>query len=139
MARKKSGKCANRGANAKGKAAPADFAGYLKGVARPARRALNQMRAVIRSAAPPGASETISYGIPAFKHNERVLVWYAAFSDHCSLFPTASVIEMLKNDLKDFSKSKGTVHFPLNEPLPVALIKKIVKTRAQQTGKKKRA
>jgi len=89
------------------------------------------MRAAIRSALPREATETISYGIPAFKHH-RILVWFAAFSDHCSLFPTAAVIEAFKKELKGFSTSKGTIHFPLNRPLPVALIKKIVKSRVAQ-------
>jgi uncharacterized protein YdhG (YjbR/CyaY superfamily) len=61
-----------------------------------------------------------------------VLVWYAAFSNHCSLFPTAAVTEQFKNELKDFSTSKGTVHFPLDKPMPVALIKKLVKARVRQ-------
>lgn len=89
------------------------------------------MRAAIRSALPRETTETISYGIPAFKHH-RILVWFAAFSDHCSLFPTAAVIEAFKKELKGFSTSKGTIHFPLNKPLPVALIKKIVKARVAQ-------
>ena len=89
------------------------------------------MRAAIRSAVPREATETISYRIPAFKHH-RILVWFAAFSDHCSLFPTAAVIEAFKKELKGFSTSKGTIHFPLNRPLPVALIKKIVKARVAQ-------
>ena len=76
----------------------------------------------------------ISYGIPAFKH-KKVLVWYAAFSKHCSLFPTASVIEAFKDDLKGFIISKGTIQFPLDKPLPTALIKKIVKARVQNESK----
>jgi uncharacterized protein YdhG (YjbR/CyaY superfamily) len=89
------------------------------------------MRATIRSAVPRAAAEVISYGIPAFKQ-KRVLVWYAAFSNHCSLFPTAAIIEKFKNDLKPFSKSKGTIHFPTHKPLPTALIKKLVKARVAQ-------
>jgi uncharacterized protein YdhG (YjbR/CyaY superfamily) len=89
------------------------------------------MRAAIRSAVPKDSVEIISYGIPAFKQ-KRVLVWYAAFSNHCSLFPTAAVIEKFKNDLKPFSKSKGTIHFPTAKRLPTALIKKIVKARVAQ-------
>jgi uncharacterized protein YdhG (YjbR/CyaY superfamily) len=92
------------------------------------------MRATIRSAVPPDAIEIISYGIPAFKH-DRVLVWYAAFSNHCSLFPTAAVIEKFKNELKGFSTSKGTIHFPIDKPLPTALIKKLVKARVAQNRK----
>ena len=89
------------------------------------------MRSAIRQAVPRKATETISYQIPAFKH-KGILVWFAAFSDHCSLFPTAALIEEFKKELKGFSTSKGTIHFPLNKPLPVALIKKIVKARVAQ-------
>ena len=56
-------------------------------------------------------------------------MWYAAFSNHCSLFPGSSVIRTLKNELKDYSTSKGTIQFPVDKPLSAALLKKIVKTR----------
>lgn len=95
------------------------------------------MREAIRSALPAEAAETISYRIPAFKC-KRVLVWFAAFSDHCSLFPTASVIEEFKRQLKGFSTSKGTIHFPLDKPLPTALIKRLVKARVAQNERKER-
>ncbi|HEV8183474.1 MAG TPA: DUF1801 domain-containing protein, partial [Candidatus Angelobacter sp.] len=78
---------------------------------------MQQIRDAIRSVAPPEATEAISYKIPAFKHR-KVLVWYAAFSNHCSLFPTAAVIEQFKNELKGYSTSKGTIHFPLDKPIP---------------------
>ena len=94
------------------------------------------MRAAIRSAVPKDALEIISYGIPAFKQ-KRILVWYAAFSNHCSLFPTAAIIDKFKRDLKPFSTSKGTIHFPTNKPLPTALIKKLVIARVAQTAGKK--
>jgi len=121
----------SRRATAKGRAAPKNVAEYLARVPEPARSALSKMRAAIRSAVPREATETISYRIPAFKHH-GILVWFAAFSDHCSLFPTAAVIEAFKEELKGFSTSKGTIHFPLNRPLPVRLIKKIVKARVAQ-------
>jgi uncharacterized protein YdhG (YjbR/CyaY superfamily) len=104
---------------------------YLARVPAPARSALSKMRAAIRRAVPREARETISYRMPAFKH-KGILVWFAAFSDHCSLFPTAAVIEAFKKELKSFSTSKGTIHFPLNKPLPLALIEKIVKARVAQ-------
>jgi uncharacterized protein YdhG (YjbR/CyaY superfamily) len=117
-------------------AAPRNIAAYFAGVPEPARSRLHQMRSIIRSALPPGATETISYRIPAFK-SDAALVWYAAFRDHCSLFPTAAVIAAFKKELKDFTTSKGTIHFPVGEPLPTALIKKLVKARvAQKTPKK---
>jgi uncharacterized protein YdhG (YjbR/CyaY superfamily) len=108
---------------AKSKPAPKTVSEYLTRVPGPARTALTKMRAAIRSAVPKDAVEIISYNIPAFKTN-KVLLWFAAFSDHCSLFPTAAIIEQFKNELKPYSTSKGTIHFPLNKPLPIALIKK---------------
>lgn len=116
---------------------PATVDHYLAGVREPARSTLNKVRAAIRAAAPPDASETISYGIPAFRHKE-VLVWFAAFANHCSFFPTAAVIETFKNDLKGFVVSKGTIQFPTDKPLPAGLIKKMVKARLQQIESKKR-
>jgi uncharacterized protein YdhG (YjbR/CyaY superfamily) len=122
---------------ASGKSAPKDVDEYALGVPQPARRIFTQLRQAIRSAMPAEAVETISYRIPAFKH-DRVLVWFAAFSNHCSLFPTASVIEACKNELKGFSTSKGTIHFPTDKPLPMALVKKLVKVRVAQDESKKR-
>ena len=127
----------NRSSAAKGSGAPKNVDEYLAGVPEPARSILNKMRAAIRSAVPPEAAETISYGMPAFKH-KGVLVWFAAFSNHCSLFPTASVIEAFKSELKGFSTSKGTIHFPTDKPLPAALVKKLVKARVAQNESKKR-
>jgi uncharacterized protein YdhG (YjbR/CyaY superfamily) len=86
---------------------------------------------------PPEATETISYRIPAFK-DKGVLVWFAAFSNHCSLFPTASIVEAFKNELKGFSTSKGTIQFPTDKPLPTALVRKLVKARVVQNESKKR-
>jgi uncharacterized protein YdhG (YjbR/CyaY superfamily) len=134
MKRVKSG---SRSSAAKGSGAPKNVDEYLAGVPEPARSTLNKMRAAIRSAVPPEATETISYGMPAFKH-KGVLVWFAAFSTHCSLFPTAAVIEAFKNELKGFSTSKGTIHFPTDKPLPTALVKKLVKARVAQNESRKR-
>ena len=120
------------------KNAPQNFDQYLATVPQPARPALIKMRALIRSAVPPAATETVSYRIPAFRDN-GIIIWFAAFTDHCSLFPTASIIRSFKNELMPYSTSKGTIHFPLNKPLPRALIKKIVKARvAQQQAKSHR-
>jgi uncharacterized protein YdhG (YjbR/CyaY superfamily) len=131
-------KSGNRTSTAKGKRAPKSMDEYLAGVPEPMRSTFDKMRAAIRSAAPPEATETISYRIPAIEY-KGVLVWFAAFSSHCSLFPTAAVIEALKNELKGFSTSKGTIHFPRDKPLPTALIKKLVKTRvAQIEGQRRR-
>jgi uncharacterized protein YdhG (YjbR/CyaY superfamily) len=119
-------------------AAPINIDDYLAGVPEPARTTLQKVRAAIRSALPPGATETISYKMPAFRHGE-VIIWFAAFADHCSLFPTALIIEMFQRDLKAYTLSKGTIQFPTDKPLPAALIKKLVKARlAEIAGKKRR-
>src|SRR6266436_3029979 len=131
-------KSGNRRSAAKGNGAPKNVDEYLAGVAEPARSSLNKMRAAIWSAVPPEATEAISYGMPAFKH-KGVLVWFAAFSKHCSLFPTAAVIEAFKKELQGFSTSKGTIQFPTDKPLPAALLRKLVKARiAEQERKSQR-
>ena len=126
----------NRSSAAKGNSVAKSVDEYLAGVPQPARSTLNKIRVAIRSAVPSEATEVVSYGIPAFKH-KGVLVWFAAFSNHCSFFPTASVIEAFKNELKGFSTSKGTIHFPTDKPLPAALVKKMVKLRVAQIESKK--
>ena len=134
IASMKKGKSGRRGSS-KGRTAAKTVDEYLAGVPEPARSTLNKIRAAIRSAAPPEATEAISYGMPAFKY-KGPLIWFAAFSDHCSLFPTASVIEAYKKELKGFSTSKGTIHFTTDKPLPAALVKKLVKARVSQKESK---
>jgi len=75
--------------------------------------------------------------MPALEY-KGVLVWFAAFRNHCSFFPTAAVIEAFKDDLKGYSLSKGTIQFPTDKPLPEALVKKMVKLRVAQNESKKR-
>src|SRR6266568_2666370 len=128
-------KSSHRSSATKGNGASRTVDEYLAGVPEPARSTLNKIRAAIRSVVPPEATETISYRIPAFKY-KGVLVWFAAFSNHCSLFPTASVVEAFKNELKGFTTSKGTIQFPTDKPLPTALVKKLVKARVAQIESK---
>lgn len=110
---------------------------YLAAIPEPARTTLNTIRAVIRSAVPPEATEAITYGIPTFKY-EGSLVAFAAFTHHCSLFPMSlAVIGAFKHELKPFLASKGTIHFPLDKPLPAALVKKLVKARIAEKERKK--
>ena len=105
---------------------------YLAGTPEPARSTLKHIRGVIRSVVPKETEEVISYHIPMFKLN-GMLVGYAAFKDHCSLFPTGSgVIERFAKELKGYSINKGTIRFPDDKPLPDALIKKIVKVRVKE-------
>jgi uncharacterized protein YdhG (YjbR/CyaY superfamily) len=130
-------KAANRRPASKNSGARTNVDEYLARVPAPARGTLKKIRAAIRSAMPAEATETISYGMPAFKH-QKVLVWYAAFSNHCSLFPTAAVIEAFKKELEDYATTKGAIHFPTDKPLPAALVKKMVKARLAQSERKKR-
>jgi uncharacterized protein YdhG (YjbR/CyaY superfamily) len=129
-------KLGKRSAAAKRNGGPENFDEYIARTPEPGRSRLAAMRAAIRSVMPAEAVEVISYKIPAFRLN-RVLVWFAAFSDYCSLFPSSAVIAAFKNELKGYSTSKGTVHFPMDKPLPIALIKKIVKARVVQNERKK--
>jgi len=115
----------------KGKAAK-NVDEYLAGVPEPGRSTLKKVRAMIRSVVPEEATEVISYGIPTFTY-KRGLVAFAAFRDHCSFFPLgSSVLDAFKEELKEFRVSKGTLHFPLDTPLPASLVKKIVKARIVQ-------
>jgi uncharacterized protein YdhG (YjbR/CyaY superfamily) len=91
---------------------------------------LCQLRVVIHEAAPE-AEETISYQMPAFRQN-GVLVYFAAFKNHIGFFPTPTGIETFKNKLSAYKTSKGTIQFPLDQPLPLDLIKAIVRARVKQ-------
>jgi uncharacterized protein YdhG (YjbR/CyaY superfamily) len=105
---------------------------YLSGLPEPARSTLTHIRAVIRSVVPKHTTEVISYRIPMFKY-KGMLVGYAAFTKHCSLFPTGSgVIQRFEKELKGYRVSKGTIQFPSDKPLPDALLKKIVKARVAE-------
>jgi len=123
-------------ASPKNKSGPKTVGEYLAGVPEPARSAMDKIREAIRSVVPSESTEIISYKIPAFRH-KKVLVWYAAFANHCSLFPTAAVIDAFKDELKGLSTSKGTIHFSLDKPMPVALIKKLVQARVEQNEGKR--
>lgn len=114
--------------NTDAKSAPArDVDEYLAGVPKEARATLEKLRKTIKAAAPM-ASEGISYQMPMYKHHGMV-VGFAAFKDHCSLFPGSAVMEAHKEDLKRYDTSKGTIRFPASKPLPAALVRKLVKAR----------
>lgn len=105
---------------------------YLAAVPEPARSTLEKVRAAIRAAAPAEATEAIGYGIPTFRYKGG-LVAYAAFKKHCSFFPMSlAVLESLKDELKGYQTSKGTLQFPVDKPLPAALVKKMVKARVAE-------
>jgi uncharacterized protein YdhG (YjbR/CyaY superfamily) len=116
----------------RGKPAAKTVDDYLSAVPEPAQSTLKHIRKVIQSVVPKETTEVISYGMPMFKLN-GMLVGYAAFKDHCSLFPTGSgVIEKFAKELKRYPTSRGTIRFPSDKPLPDVLLKKIVKERVSQ-------
>ena len=105
---------------------------YLANTPEPARSTLKHIRRVIKSVVPKQTTEVISYGMPMFKYN-GMLVGYAAFKNHCSLFPTGSgVLDQFEKELKGYRTSKGTIQFPPDKPLPDALLKKIVRARVKE-------
>jgi uncharacterized protein YdhG (YjbR/CyaY superfamily) len=122
--------------NGKAAKAPRTVDEYLERVPEPARTALNNVREVIRSVAPREATEVISYGIPTFKY-KGMLASFAAFSNHCSLFPGAGPTIEFKNALKNFQTSKGTIRFSPDKPLPAPLLKKLLKSRIAENKRKK--
>ena len=110
---------------------------YLAPLPAGQRAALERLRRDIRAAA-PGAEESLSYGVPAFRLGGRLLVAFGAAAKHCALYPGPSPIEALAADLAAYDTGKGTIRFPEGKPLPASLVKKIVRARlAEQEGRRK--
>ena len=106
---------------------------YLAGVPDGPRKALQKLRETIKAAA-PDATETIAYTMPAFRLDGRFFVSYAAYKDHCSLFPASeAVIEAGGEELAPHVAGKGTIQFKADDPLSAALVRKIVKARLRET------
>ncbi len=103
---------------------------YMNALPGEVREVLQKLRSAIKSVAPK-AEEVISYGMPAYKYY-GMLVYFAAFKNHCSLFPGSSQIVKMYDELKAYKTSKGTIQFTLEKPLPVSLVKKIVKSRMEE-------
>jgi uncharacterized protein YdhG (YjbR/CyaY superfamily) len=115
-------------------AAPTSVDEYLAALPEAPRAALEKLRKQIQAAAPE-AAETISYQMPTFKLDGRFLVSYAAFKNHCSLFPASkAVLEAYGKELEPYFSGKGTIRFTTDKPLPSALVKKIVKTRIEENA-----
>ena len=104
---------------------------YLADVSPEARATLEKLRQTIKAVA-PNAVEVISYQVPTFKLDGRMLVSYAAFKNHCSFFPGAAPIKAHQDELKSYQTSKGTIRFATGKPLPAALVKKLVRTRIKE-------
>jgi uncharacterized protein YdhG (YjbR/CyaY superfamily) len=118
------------------KSAIPTVASYIAEKPPAARRALKAIRAALRKAV-PGAEEVISYGIPALKKDGRIIVFFAAWKEHCALYPvTGKLIAAFKDELAPYELShKGTVRFPLDQPVPAGLIGRIAKYRADELAR----
>jgi len=104
---------------------------YLAPLSNEKRAALEKLRRAIKTAAPK-AEECISYQIPAFRLNGKLLVAFGAAAKHCALYPGSQPVEAHKNELKAYDTSKGTIRFPADSPLPATLVRKLVKTRVAE-------
>lgn len=104
---------------------------YIAGFPAETQKVLAELRALIKSCA-PGATETISYAIPTFDLNGRHLVHFAGFERHIGLYPIPSGVEAFKDELKPYKQGKGSVQFPLGQPLPTDLIRRIVEFRVAE-------
>ena len=111
------------------KTKPATIDEYLAGASADHRRLCQRLRKTILAAA-PDAEECISYGLAAFRLNGRALVAFGAWENHCALYPmSAALVRLFQPQLKGFVTSKGTIRFTNENPLPAALVKKLVKAR----------
>ena len=111
---------------------------YLAAVPEAPRLTLEKVRERLRAALPAGATEGFSYGMPAFKLEGKAVVAYAAFKNHCSLFPmSGAVFAKLTEELRPYKTSTGTLQYAIGKPIPAALIKKIVKVRLAELQEKK--
>ena len=113
---------------------PENVEEYIAGFPKNTQILLEQIRATIVKAAPQ-AEEVISYQMPAYKHN-GILVYFAAYKNHIGFYPTASGIEAFKKELSVYKGAKGSVQFPLDKPMPLNLISKIVKFRVKKNLEK---
>ena len=116
---------------------PQSIDDYLSRLTSDKRAALQKLRRAIRAAAPK-AEECISYQIPAFRLDGRVLVWFGAATKHCSFFPGAAPIKEHAAELEKYETSKGTIRFSPERPLPATLVRKLVKTRIAEHSARKR-
>ena len=111
-----------------------DIDTYLAGLDEPKRSTLEALRQSILEVV-PGAEQCISYGMPAFRVHGKVVAGFAAFKQHLSYLPhSGSVLPALSDDLAGYEMTKSSLHFPIDEPLPKRLVKKLVTSRLEQLG-----
>lgn len=114
--------------------AAVDVDDYLAGLDEPKRSTLQHVRQSIRQVI-PDAEECISYGMPAFRYQGKTVAGFAAFKNHLSYLPhSGSVLPALADDLVGYEQTTGSLHFAVDEPLPSALVAKLVTTRLKQLG-----
>jgi uncharacterized protein YdhG (YjbR/CyaY superfamily) len=112
---------------------------YLAAAEPDARERLERIRALVREVVPE-ATERISYRMPAFRFEDRVVVWYAAFRDHVSLFPASALVrERLGQDVAPHLSGKGTIRFELDAPLPEDVIRRVVEVRVDENRAERQA
>ena len=109
---------------------------YIKTFPKEVQSILEKMRQTVKKAA-PGVVEAISYQMPTFKLNGKALVYFAAFKSHIGFYPIPSGVEAFRKELSPYKKGKGSVQFPMDQPMPYDLVKRIVRFRAKQLLKKK--
>jgi len=117
------------------KAKPQTIDEYLAPLSEEKRAALEKLRSAIRSAAPT-AEECISYDIPSFRLDGRVLVSFGAWANHCAFYPGAHPLKAHKDELAAYETSKGGIRFRADKPLPVTLVRKLVKSRIAEYAAK---
>jgi uncharacterized protein YdhG (YjbR/CyaY superfamily) len=115
---------------------PINIDDYVDRFPKEVQQLLEKMRLTIKKAAPK-AKETISYGIPTFTLDGN-LVWFAAYKSHIGFYPRTSAIKAFKKELTAYKGGKGSVQFPFDEPLPLALVSRIVKFRVKQSLSRKK-
>ena len=113
------------------KAPPKSITDYINAAPKETQKKLREMLACIRAAA-PGAKEGLKWGMPAFSHR-RILVTFAAFKNHIGFYPTPSAVTAFADDLTKFVTAKGSIQFPLENPLPLPLIRKITAFRVRES------
>jgi uncharacterized protein YdhG (YjbR/CyaY superfamily) len=113
---------------------PTSIDEYISAFPDDVQKKLQEVREAIQQAA-PNAKEVISYSMPAFKM-KGILVYFAAFSQHIGFYPTASGIAAFQDEISIYKNAKGSVQFPLNKPIPLSLIRKIVKFRVKEDYEK---